>query len=199
MIRPNRAHRPGRRRPSSVSGTPEASGTRSIRRRGTYAVTPLVFATNEPAVVFGWGLRRQTATETTLSLPLEEAAGPAHAEGAKPVGALQVAQEAFERLRQRFRFARGAPHCFGEVSAATSKPRYPCLYASAEGAFRIHKQERSLDPSRSAPEGGAGPGAHLGLLPRLRAVEDARAVAAACRARYDLAGRDGPEFGHTTS
>ena len=40
MIRPNRAHRPGRRRPSSVSGTPEASGTRSIRRRGTYAVTP---------------------------------------------------------------------------------------------------------------------------------------------------------------
>jgi len=37
-----------------------------------------------------------------------------------------------------------------------------------------HPQERSLDPSHLAPEGGAGPGAHPGLLPALRAVEDAR-------------------------
>ena len=47
-----------------------------------------------------------------------------------------------------------------------------------EQAFRIHKSELAI-PAHLAPEGRTGPGAHPGLLPGLRALEDARAVAGA--------------------
>jgi hypothetical protein len=50
----------------------------------------------------------------------------------------------------------------------------------AEAAFRIPR-ERALDPARLAPEGRTGTGPHPGLFPGLRDVEDARAMAEACR------------------
>src|SRR5271157_1442762 len=60
-------------------------------------------------------------------------------------------------------------------------------------------QERPLDPAHLAPEGRARAGPHPGLLPRLRAVEDARAMAGARRSRqqpaHDL-GRDRPHPEH---
>jgi hypothetical protein len=50
-----------------------------------------------------------------------------------------------------------------------------------------YAQIRSRDSSDLASEGRAHQGAHPGLLPRLRAVEDAAAMAVAHRARRFLA------------
>src|SRR2546425_12060087 len=59
-----------------------------------------------------------------------------------------------------------------------------------------HPQERARAAADLASEGGARRGAHPGVLPRLRAVEDARAVAEAGRARPQSAhdpGRTGAD------
>ena len=77
----------------------------------------------------------------------------------------------------------------GLLRAAHQHPRLGRRDALADlrpahrGRSRLpHPQKRALDPSDLASEDRARRGAHPGLLPRLRALEDARAVAAPCGA-----------------
>src|SRR5439155_27285562 len=60
-----------------------------------------------------------------------------------------------------------------------------------------HPEERALDPPDLASAHRSGASAHLGVLPRLRAVEDARAVAEPGRLGQQSA--DDPRWNSTAS
>src|SRR5271157_128206 len=76
------------------------------------------------------------------------------------------------------------------------------LHPTLRGGSSVpHSQERAVDPSHLAPTRRPGAGAHPGVLPRLRPVEDIGAMAEPCRpgqqSTYDLPGAWGhPKHRH---